>query len=249
MLTITNNLDRTDAAVISNWPFTYESTLETGDGALTGDSFLAISVNVDDTVTLPCRFKGITSEGRLVICDATGAEVCGGYVYADSDDSDICSFFLYNQYKILCGFIACKKLVVQKLWDLARYANGIHYFGTTAFVLLPQCYNQTFQSGFKSFGIQGEYSTANLRIHCSGTTSGVKYWHNLVPGATPPVSFDIYNVEDLTQYRNKWCYIVVNGTRYPVDGKHLIIKAACASNLRVVDTDAVITLRGVQDVQ
>ena len=248
MLTITNNLDRTDAATISNWPFTFESTLDTGDGLLTGDSFLAISVNVDAAVTLPCRFKGVTSDGLLVICDATGAELCSGKIYADSTGSDICSFFLYDQFNILCGFISCKKIVVQKFWDIARYANGIHYFGTSAFVFLPQCHVQTFHRGFKSYGVQGRYSTANLKVKCTVTEGNRKIYHNLLLESKSPLSYGLYNVADFKDQRNKWCYVVVNGQQYDMNGKHLIIKAGCASNLRVVNTDAAIILRGVKDV-
>ena len=120
MLTMTNNLDRTDEASISNWPFTYESTLDTGNGILPADSFLAVTVNVDETVELPCRFKGITADGYLVICDAGGNDVCKGKLFDQTAaDSEMCSFFLYNQYNVLTGAVFCKPDVPQKLFALS----------------------------------------------------------------------------------------------------------------------------------
>lgn len=247
MLTFTNNVDRTDEAVFSNWPFTYESTLDTGDGTLTADSFLAISVNVDETVSLPCRFKGMTSDGRLVICDASGAEVCSGQIYEQTASQDICSFFLYDSYGVLCGFITCRNNVPQLLFSLSRYANGMHYFGTSAFVFLPQCHVQSMQGNVRSIGIKGKYSTANVTIGC--TTDALQV-HNVVPESNAqPLSFGVYNILNPEESRNKWCTVIVNGsTSYNVAGKHLIIKAGCTSNLRIVDTDAGIIFRGVQDV-
>lgn len=258
MLTITNNLDRTDEAAISNWPFTYESTLDTGNGVLTGDSFLAVSVNVDETVALPCRFKGMTADGKLVICDATGAEVCSGQLYERTDpEATTCSFFLYNKYGVLSGFVCCKPSVPTMLWSLSQYANGMHYFATNAFVLLPQCHVQSAVGNVRSFGIEGRYTTANLNIRCTtgevpetyvpgSTVTG----HSIIPEGTEdsPVMFGVFNFDD-DPPTNKWCHIVINGSTYNVAGKNLIIKAATASNLRVVQTDAAIILRGVTDAK
>lgn len=257
MLMMTNNLDRTDEAAISNWPFTYGSSLDTGDGVLTADSFLSVSVNVDHNVVLPCRFKGITSDGRLVICDSTGADVCSGQLYAASEQSDVCSFFLYDQYAILRGFICCKSDVCTRLFALSVYTNDMHYFGSNAFVLLPDCHIQTVHGTAKSFGVQGTYVTANLQIRFSseiatpviadGTTlMGHRSW-NAVPEGGSAVCFGIYNIE--VPADNTWCEIVVNGTTYNVEDKNLLIKAGFTSNLRVVTTDAAIILRGVLDVQ
>lgn len=254
MLTITNNLDRTDEATISNWPFTYESTLDTGDGALTGDSFLAVSVNVDETVELPCRFKGVSSDGRLIICDASGAEVCSGQLYERTDaNATTCSFFLYNKYGVLSGVIFCKPNVPSMLWSLSQYANGMHYFATNAFVLLPQCHVQSAQGNVRSFGVNGTYTTANLGIRCtSGVISDVPgatvSGHNIIPESSSVVSYGVFNFDENPE-PNKWCRITVNGTTYNVEDKNLIIRASVASNLRVVHSDAAIILRGVLDAQ
>ena len=262
MLQITNNLDRTDEESISNWPFTFESTL---------DSFLAMSVNVDETVALPCRFKGVSVDGRLVICDATGAEVCSGQLYGTTrfqtiEEQEIpdewSSLFLYNSYGILSGFITCKSDVALQLFALSQYANGMHYFNTNAFVLLPQCHVQSAQGNVRSFGINGIYSTANTRIRCTdipvdGATATAA--HNIIPeghevilegGTTGVVSFGVFNsIVDPTENENKWCRITVNGQTYNVEDKNLIIKASVTSNLRVVFADAAIILRGVTDAQ
>lgn len=256
MLQITNNLDRTDEAAISNWPFTYESTLDTGDGKLTADSFLAISVNVDETTSLPCRFKGVSSDGRLIVCDAGGTEICSGQLFDKTTSDDICSFFLYNQYGILCGFVSCKKDIPQQLFALSKYTNDMHYFGASAFVFLPQCHVQSAQGNVRSFGINGQYTTSDLHIKCSQPVTGSTVaLHNVIPetNGTAGFSFGVYNV-DQEPPRNGWCRVIVvsGGTAvgtYNVEDKHIIIKAACASNLRVVDADAAIILRGVQDAQ
>lgn len=256
MLMMTNNLDRTDEAKISNWPFTNGSTLDTGDGVLLPDSFLSVSINVDHNVELPCRFKGVSADGRLVICDNTGAEVCSGQLYADSDGSDVCSFFLYDQYAILRGFICCKTDTCLRLYSMSTYANDMHYFSSTAFVLLPDCYIQTVHGAAKSLGVQGRYVTANLYIRCSSedTTDvisdgtmydGHKTW-NVVPEGWTAISFGVYNVD--VPEDNTWCEIVVNGSTYSVENKNLIIKAGFTSNLRVVTTDAALILKGVLDV-
>lgn len=254
MLSFTNNLDRTDEAAISNWPFTFESTLDFGAGTLTADSFLAVSVAVDETTTLPCRFKGVTSDGRLVICDAGGNEICSGQLYGQTHQTagapdEYASFFLYNQYNVLCGFATCKTDVAQQLFALAKYTNGMHYFSASAFVLLPQCHVQSMQGNVRSFGVNGKYTTANLDVRCtelvSGSTCG---GHNVLPTGTTATGFSygVFNVDGEPD-RNGWCNIIVAGGTFSVADKNLIIKASCTSNLRVVDTDAVIILRGVQD--
>lgn len=269
MLQITNNLDRTDEESISNWPFTFESTLDTGNGVLTGDSFLTVSINVDETVALPCRFKGISQDGRLVVCDASGAEVCSGQLYGSTRRQRVgvrvmpdtwTSLFLYNAYGVLSGFVTCKSDAALQLFALSQYANGMHYFSTNAFILLPQCHVQSAQGNVRSFGINGTYTTANLRIKCTdpaeeGATMVAA--HNIIPeghevtqetGSSGVVSYGVFNsITDPTETENKWCRITVNGQTYNVEDKNLIIKASITSNLRVVFTDAAIILRGVTD--
>lgn len=207
MLTITNNLDRTDEAAISNWPFTYESTLDTGDGVLTGDSFLSVSVNVDETVELPCRFKGVSSDGRLIICDASGAEVCSGQLYERTDaNATTCSFFLYNKYGVLSGVIFCKPNVPSMLWSLSRYANDMHYFATNAFVFLPQCHVQSAQGNVRSFGINGTYTTANLGIRCTKDSASSSRSNPIysrisdAEGITDVALFNRYPAQDSTAF-------------------------------------------------
>ena len=255
MLLMTSNIDRTDEAAISNWPFTYDSTLDTGDGILPISSFLAISVNVDETTQLPCRFKGVTSDGKLVVCDATGAEVCAGQMYAEThvnDDTHLpdewVSFLLYNKYNVLCGFVTCKSDTVARLYALSKYTNGMHYFNADAFIFLPQCHSQTVHGHCRSIGINGDYQVRDVTIRC--TTDGGT-GHNIIPEGYPSgslvdsVSYGVFNIA--VPEKNKWCRISVNGKIYNVEGKNLIIKAATASNLRVVHSDAAIILRGVED--
>lgn len=256
MLTMTNNLDRTDEASISNWPFTYESTLDTGNGILPADSFLAVTVNVDETVELPCRFKGITDDGYLVICDAGGNDVCKGKLFDQTAaGSEMCSFFLYNQYNVLTGAVFCKPDVPQKLFALSKYANRLHYFGASAFVLLPQCHMQSVVGNVRAFGINGNYRTADTQLRCSLSVPedpGTQGF-NIVPDGNlvNGIAFSVFNIEPFT--RNKWCEITVwdNGsvTTYKVADHHLILKSSMTSNLRVTDTDAMILLKGVQDAQ
>ena len=256
MLTFTDNLDRTDEAIISNWPFTYESTLDTGNGVLPSDSFLAVTVNVDETVALPCRFKGVTSDGRLVICDAGGNDVCSGKLYDQTaDGSEMCSFFLYNQYNVLTGAVFCKPDVPQKLFALSLYANRLHYFATNAFILLPQCHVQSMVGNVRAFGVNGNYRTSNIQFRCSeqvASSPGIR-GYNVVPDGsmTEGLAFSVFNIQPFE--RNKWCEITIYNqndfTTYKVADHHLILKASMASNLRVVDTDAMILLRGVQDAQ
>lgn len=256
MLTFTNNMDRTDEATISNWPFTYESTLDTGNGTLTANSFLAVTVNVDETIELPCRFKGVTNDGYLVICDAGGNDVCKGRLFDQTAaDSEMCSFFLYNQYNVLTGAVFCKPDVPQKLFALSRYANRLHYFATNAFVLLPQCHVQSVVGNVRAFGVNGNYKTSDIQLRCSLSVSedpGTQGF-NIVPDGNPTdgLAFSVFNIEPFT--RNKWCQVTIwdngNFNTYKVADHHLILKASLASDLRVTDTDAMILLRGVQDAQ
>lgn len=262
MLTLTNNLDRTDEAVISNWPFTYDSTLDTGDGSLTADSFLAITVNVDESVVLPCRFKGVTKDGKLVVCDATGTEVCSGQLYETNTGEDISSFFLYNQYGVLCGSISCKSNVLTRLYSLSRFTDNIQYFAMRAFVFSPQCHVQSMKGQGRSLGVSGKYSVADLVLRCttgvlvSGSSVSA---HNVVPEAKAAITvdgttkyryaFSVYNIEK--PVKNKWCRVYIQGYTtgfYNVEDCNLIFKSSVASNLRVVYSSDSITLRGVLDV-
>lgn len=252
MLDYKNNLDRTAEGSISNWPFTYESTRDTGDGIVEAGGFLSVSINVDQSVALPCRFKGVTADGRIVICDAAGAEVCSGQLYAASDQSDYSSFFLYDQYAALRGFICCKTDVCIQLWMLSKYANDMHYFGNKAFVLLPQCHVQSMQGTVKTFGVNGRFTAANLIIRCSDAVDH-RTW-NVLPERVDvtendtthhKLSFSVYNIIDPGP--NTWCRVYAADQIWNVEGCNLIIKAGLTSNLRVITTDASIILRGVLD--
>lgn len=263
MLIMTNNLDRTDEGAISNWPFTYGSSLDTGDGVLSADSFLSVSINVDSSVALPCRFKGVSMDGRLIICDASGREICSGRVFArtrqlpNQDPDEISSFFLYDQYGILKGFICCKTDVCLRLYSIAEHAGDMHYFDDGAFVLLPQCHIQSMHGVAKSFGVSGSYTTADTNIRCSaleGSTvhvSGATFadarrcWNVTPEKHASAHSFSVFNVEALSD--NTWCRVVVGGGTYNVSGKNLLIKSGITSNLRVTMTDASIILKGVLD--
>lgn len=250
MLNVTNNLDRTAEAEISNWPFSYGSTLDTGNGIITADSFLAVNVNVDETVTLPCRFKGVSYDGYLVICDATGAEVCRGQLFEKtSTDSEWCSLFLYNRTGVLMGSITCKNNIPQMLFSLSRDTTDMHYFGAKAFVLLPQCHIQSLQGQARSFGASGAYTTANMTMRCTTgeITGSTVTGHNIVPAATDAgYAFSVFNIQQAEP--NKWCRISINGELYNVEDCNLIIKSSLTSNLRVIYTSDAIVLRGVLDV-
>lgn len=262
MLTLTNNLDRTDEAAISNWPFTHESTLDTGDGVLTADSFLSISVNIDESVVLPCRFKGVSKDGRLLVCDAVGTEVCSGQLYATNAGDELSSFFLYNQYGVLCGNITCKSSVLTQLFSLSKFTDNVHYFAIRAFVFLPQCHVQSMIGHGRSLGVSGKYSVADLVLRCTTgalVTGGSVSAHNIVPETPEDVvisgstyhryAISVYNIEK--PVKNKWCRVYIQGHTtglYNVEDCNLIIKSSVASNIRVVYSNDSITLRGVLDV-
>ena len=251
MLQHFNNLDRTYEQGLSNYPFTHESTRDIKIGTMPQGSFLAISVNVDENTVLPCRLKGMSPEGKLVICDSTGAEVCHGQLYkvTDAAPSGYVSFFLYNANEVLSGFIFCKVEAVGQLMALTTwYPDTFTYFNSDAFVLLPECHVQTLRGAVRSFKVGSTYITADLCIRFSNPTENSwRTGYNVVPSTFgDAICINVYNVQE--PEINGLCQICVNGTNYWIGGKNIVLKASMTSNLRVVYTNSAIVLKGVGDV-
>ena len=247
-----SNLDRSDEQVISNYPFTYESTRNIKIGILPPGSFLAVSVNIDEDTELPCRIKGISADGKLVICDNTGAEICYGQLYKTfaSNDSGYVSFFLYNQNEVLSGFIFCKveaaaQLVAVNTW----YPNIFTYFDNDAFILLPECCVPTMKGAVRSFMVNNKHVTADLCIRFSEpTANNYRTGYNIYPTLYgDAMCINVYNVQEPEP--NGLCVLSVNGKNYWVGGLNIILKSSVTSNLRVVYGDSSIILRGVTDAQ
>ena len=251
MLQHFNNLDRTYEQGISNYPFTYESTRNIKIGTLPPGSFLAISVNIDERTALPCRIKGVSADGQLVICDRNGAEVCHGQMYKNTaaTTSGYVSFFLYNKNEVLSGFVFCKVEAVGQLMALTTwYPDSFSYFDSDAFVLLPECYVPTMLGAVRSFKVGNTSITADLCIRFSSPTD--EEWrtgYNVVPSVYGnSICINVYNTP--TPEANGLCRICINSKNYWVGGKNIVLRASTTSNLRVVYSNSAIILKGVGDV-
>ena len=172
---IHSNVDRTASAAVSKAPFTFDSTLELAGARIPEDAILSIKVYVEENALAPFRIHSITTDGRVVFCDANGIPVLFWQTYEETDalESGLVSSLLYNYNGVIAGHIVCKDTVIYLIRSLVASTTTSIPVSANAFVLIPQCHVAMLSGCCRSICINSlgneEYHTGNITLTVAAT--------------------------------------------------------------------------------
>lgn len=244
-----NNIDRQASADVSPAPFTYNSTMRIGDVVFPAGSFLTLKVNVGPNNLMPYRFHSVQPDGKVIICDRRGVLVGYWQLFSRTEaNTNYVSSVLLDMQGALMGHIACTVQAVNLMSSIAANTLETIFLDADAFEFLPQCHIAMLDGFAKTIGIQSqnnnmEYHTGNLVIDMNNSEDSCVYM-----GINGDIPVNLTNTKTTLEgrsTRNGICSLLVNGATYSCAGHNIILKAAMASNLRVVMEDNKIVLRGV----
>lgn len=249
------NIDRTDAALGTSYPFTPNSKLMLGNSKIPPNMFMCIQVYLDETHVPYARMSTITN---TYVCfrDAKGA-VIGYWFWNASRERNMSllldeylSDFLYNDAGVITGHISYSYLLpslfVALLKDTTTYEPSI-----TDFMLLPQCHIVIPQGAARSISINKTPVSSNSTNDVYKRIVNIDEYLDVKMSTTTTdtvVSISVLNRPALPSIINGITNITVgNGESIDCVGKHLLIQHSDASNLRVITTNNNITFSGVLD--
>ena len=239
------NVDRNSSIEQTKAPFTYDSTLSYGDTVLSVNDFVSIKITVTSSHVPPVHIARLTQNKELIFSDSRGTDV--GYVqlYDTTETDSLVSSVILSPTHIVAGHIVCSKNTINQLLGLLSRTSETVYFGSSAFVLLPQCHVAMLTGTCRSIRLGDVYTTANAAVHFKGSVYGK------APSSSNRYTLTINTVnswDNLALPRNNICVLTVGSTNYWVGGCHLLFKHGVLSNLRVIHADNSIMLKGVTDV-
>lgn len=250
-----SNIDRQNSVEVSPAPFTYTSTLDMAGAQIPAGGFLALRVYVTENYLMPFRFHSIRPDGKVMICDARGSIVGYWQTFSETEpDVDYVSSVLLDMQGVLMGHVACTLQTISLIRRVVLSSLETVFLDPKAFVFLPQCHISMLSGYGRSFGVQSQsdditYHTGDMEIALLG--GAASQTQVAVNGGTLTVGLSnkLVTIQKRADEsgQNGICNLVVNGQTVSCAGKSIIIKAAAASNLRVVMENNKVVLRGVNN--
>lgn len=250
------NIEIPNSQKESKAPFTFESTLEINGQKMPQGSFLSVKVYVDGSVVLPVRLYCIRQSGEVVFCDNRGTIVALWKTHPVTDKGiKFVTSVLVNENGVLSGPIACTKQAVDIIRGVINSRSSDFYLPSNAFVLIPQCHVAMMPGSVKAISVTDRSGikhtfTSDIELDPIG---GEEDHTAMIYGNGK--SYNLRNTYDAVIARTKKngiCNIVIDGSTVDCSKSRLIIKAEMtpdrASNLRVVQEQGKLVLKGVKDV-
>lgn len=248
-----NNIDRSAEVQTSPAPFTYGSTCKLGGITLPSNAFISLKLYIEEFNRVPYRIHSVQPDGRLYFCDATGQPriywstfKTSAPIKEDDEDYPYISSLLFNENHIVAGHVCCTRAAMDMIRSVISGITSPLFVDADAFVCIPQCHIAMLAGQGRSVGVvkDGEttYLTSDVVIQPSAENGVVTELNDRKVSVSLSTNSEALEKD---ARENHLCDVVVNGTTYSCRGKSLIIKPGVASNLRVVQDDNKIILRGV----
>lgn len=244
-----NNIDRSDAAVNTRYPFCWHCKLQACGTILPDSAFTTIKLYPDETKKLPCKLLSIDADGNAVFSDADGIPVgTWKMTLKPSSASEYLTGMVYNENNVIVGHLRFRRDIPGMLLAAARLSGGKFTTAYDDFVLLPQCHVLLPSGQARAIRLGNTVTTANVSLYTGAYMEAVNSEDDEDTKADGVLSYSLMRDFDPSKdaATNGICKLIVGGTTTWIGGRHLLIKPAKLSNLRV-ETSGSIAFKGVKD--
>lgn len=260
---INNNIDVIDAEQGSNFPFTFNSSLELNGVKLSSDLFEFIKIYCSEDIILPCSIIKIMLSPTINDCveitfgDAIGKSVGTLWIHAtgsyqDNDGAWYMTGLIHNEHRVLKGFASYSTNLYYILRSCVDSAKDNTILIDNDFVLLPICCIPRFKEAMSSISAGGRTTCSNVSF-CPG-----EYTRAIFEGTYPDYTYAMSIIDKYKPTKNGICDLHVP-LSFPqgiytedlwVGGMDMILKHTVESNIRVTkETDPRITKTPVIQIQ
>lgn len=292
---IASNIDRTDEAYNTTYPFTTNCALNIGGSTLLPGTFLGIKVYCTPSMPPPVRLASVLryadDPGGARLLFSSGSEAFFGSLTIYSKTStaittnvgQYISTFIRNANGIIVGHAMINVSSVG-FWEGVLNKSDEVLTDADDFILLPQCHVPLFDGSMRSVSVNGTTMLGDVTIKCGKYTRtsqpnddaysismiGPYHQHNGYGGTvtlgldscnkssaqihdmeaeTLPIDRDLFASKAYLPLPMTYSRPAIQPTEQSsiwVGGKHLVIRAAKNSNLRVTTVGNTITIGGVR---
>lgn len=246
-----NNIDIVDSARLTKAPFTWECTNIIGDVTLPVNLFRSIKVYMNEDNVPPARLYGV-KDNKLIFTDSNGT-IIG---YFDTTDNSSGSGFILTSSDLIRGHVVANSEMPVIIRSISiSHPDGV-YTDYGDFSLLPKCHVKTFKGICKAIALRKDSSNGTKYI-----TTGDLYIKGgrgtIIENIDDTLKFSVYNdvsvsVDGYDKGNGIYILHVTNSvtnmdTKLSVQDRHLFITHKEKSNIRIVNSNSQIVLKGVTD--